>query len=198
MATSVTGDRILVLGAGNFGTCLAQHLAEKGHHVTLWARSPEIAAGINQNRKNPKYLNALTLSPRIGAINNITDDLLTEHRIIVLATAAQALTQVLKKVADLGTSPDHVIICAVKGIEISTTRLPGVIIADLLGSDAGKKRSFCQDPVLLQKSRPINQRPSSLPATMRRAPNWCRLFSTHRNSGSTRVTIQPVWNLPAL
>lgn len=146
MATSVTGDRILVLGAGNFGTCLAQHLAEKGHHVTLWARSPEIAAGINQNRKNPKYLNALTLSPRIGAINNITDDLLAEHRIIVLATAAQALAQVLKKVADFGAASDHVIICAVKGIEISTTRLPGAIVSDLLGSEAGKKAVFLSGP----------------------------------------------------
>ena len=146
MTTSVTGDRILVLGAGNFGTCLAQHLAEKGHHVTLWARSPEIADSINQNRKNPKYLNALTLSPRIRAINNITDDLLREHRVLVLATAAQALAPVLNKAAEHGTSQDHVIICAAKGIEVSTMRLPGAIISELLGADAGRKAVFLSGP----------------------------------------------------
>lgn len=146
MATSLTGDRILVLGAGNFGTCLAQHLAEKGHQVTLWARSPEIAEGINQNRKNPKYLTALTLSPRISAINNITGEILAGHRIIVLATAAQALTPVLKKVAEFGISSDHLIICAAKGIELSTMRLPGAIISDILGTAAGKQAVFLSGP----------------------------------------------------
>ncbi len=146
MTTSVTGDRILIMGAGNFGTCLAQHLAEKGHRVTLWARSPEIAASINQNRKNPKYLTALTLSPRISAINNITNEIVSEHRIIVLATAAQALTPVLKKLAEFGVTPDHIIICAAKGIELSTMRLPGATISDLLGSEIGQKAVFLSGP----------------------------------------------------
>ncbi|MEY4630023.1 MAG: hypothetical protein RIQ81_143 [Pseudomonadota bacterium] len=146
MANTTLGDRILVMGAGNFGTCLAQHLAEKGHPVTIWARSPEIATGINQNRKNPKYLTALTLSSRITAINNITDDVLREHRIIVLATAAQALSEVLKILAAHGVTRDHLLVCAAKGIEVSTMRLPGQMISDALGEDTGKKAVFLSGP----------------------------------------------------
>ena len=146
MATSGIGDRILVMGAGNFGTCLAQHLAEKGHPVTIWARSPEVAAAINQNRKNPKYLTALTLSSRITAINNITDEVVRDHRIVVIATAAQAASDVLKILAAHGASADHLLICAAKGIEISTMRLPGQIIADTLGEEAGKKAVFLSGP----------------------------------------------------
>ena len=52
------GERILVLGAGNFGTCLAQHLAEQGYHVTIWTRSTEVADSINQSQKNPNYLSS--------------------------------------------------------------------------------------------------------------------------------------------
>lgn len=143
---SVTGDRILVLGAGNFGTCLAQHLAEKGHQVTLWARSKDIADSINQNRKNPKYLTAVTLSPRIRAINNITQDLLKDHRTIVIATAAQAMDPVLKQLTGLGLTPDHLLICASKGIEISTMRLPGAIISDLFGAEIGQAAVFLSGP----------------------------------------------------
>ena len=49
--------KILVLGAGNFGTCLAQHLSEEGYPVTLWTRDHALADSINLNHKNYKYLN---------------------------------------------------------------------------------------------------------------------------------------------
>lgn len=162
MANTTLGDRILVIGAGNFGTCLAQHLAEKGHPVTIWARSPEIAAGINQNRKNPKYLTALTLSSRITAINNITDEALRDHRIIVLATAAQALSEVLKILAAHGVTKDHLTVCAAKGIEISTMRLPGQMITETFGEEAGRKAVFLSGPSFA--SEVANHQPTAVVA----------------------------------
>ncbi|MEZ4743103.1 MAG: glycerol-3-phosphate dehydrogenase, partial [Bdellovibrionota bacterium] len=36
-------ETVVVLGAGNFGTCLAQHLATVGHNVKIWARDPQIS-----------------------------------------------------------------------------------------------------------------------------------------------------------
>ncbi len=65
------GEKILVLGAGNFGTCLAQHLAEKGYQVTMWSRSEDVANTINATHKNPKYLNTTNLSPRLSATSII-------------------------------------------------------------------------------------------------------------------------------
>ena len=90
MSAKGHGEKILVLGAGNFGTCLAQHLAEKGYEVTIWARSAEVVAGINNSRKNPKYLSAVTLSPRLIAINKIEPATVSEASVILLATSAQS------------------------------------------------------------------------------------------------------------
>ncbi|MBP6219139.1 MAG: hypothetical protein KA436_11185, partial [Oligoflexales bacterium] len=55
MQTQVA-SKIVVLGAGNFGTCLTLQLLRQGHRFHLWARSAELSEGINRNRVNPKYL----------------------------------------------------------------------------------------------------------------------------------------------
>ena len=38
--------KIGVIGAGSWGTTLADMLAKKGHQVTLWAYEPELVAEI--------------------------------------------------------------------------------------------------------------------------------------------------------
>ncbi|TPX68440.1 glycerol-3-phosphate dehydrogenase [NAD(P)+], partial [Chytriomyces confervae] len=47
---------ILVLGAGNFGTCLADHLAALGNNVTIYARDQKVVDGINDTHCNIKYI----------------------------------------------------------------------------------------------------------------------------------------------
>ena len=59
--------RIAVIGAGSWGTALAQVLAGNGHDVGLWARKPEVAAAINADHRNPRYLSDVVLSERIAA-----------------------------------------------------------------------------------------------------------------------------------
>lgn len=55
-----------VLGAGSWGTALAVHLAEAGHHaVTLWARSGELAARLRETRLNDVYLPGVGLPPEV-------------------------------------------------------------------------------------------------------------------------------------
>lgn len=51
--------RILVLGSGNFGSCLADHLATSDNlrvDVTLWSRDAETVKSLNETHHNPKYL----------------------------------------------------------------------------------------------------------------------------------------------
>jgi len=53
-----TPKRILVLGSGNFGSCLADHLATSDLNVdvTLWSRDVQTVESFNTIHKNPKYL----------------------------------------------------------------------------------------------------------------------------------------------
>ncbi|KAG9055238.1 hypothetical protein FS842_002768 [Serendipita sp. 407] len=44
--------KVLVLGSGNFGSCLSDHLADAGSSVLLWSRSAEVVRSMNQEQKN--------------------------------------------------------------------------------------------------------------------------------------------------
>ena len=48
-------ETILVLGAGSFGTCLAQHLTRKNIPVIIWDIDKDVCNDINLNNKNKKY-----------------------------------------------------------------------------------------------------------------------------------------------
>jgi glycerol-3-phosphate dehydrogenase (NAD(P)+) len=139
------GEKILVLGAGNFGTCLAQHLAEKGYQVTMWSRSEEVVSTVNTSRKNPKYLSTINLSPRLSATNNINEDLMKQVSVVVHATPTQTMRQVLESIKQFWR-PELLLICAAKGIEMGSLKLPTDIIADILGPGVAEKSAFLSGP----------------------------------------------------
>ena len=64
--------RLSVLGAGSWGTVLAQLLANNGHQVVLWTRHEAQARHINQERKNPRYMSELSLADKVGTINKVS------------------------------------------------------------------------------------------------------------------------------
>ena len=47
--------KILVLGAGSWGTAIANVLSKKNHKVYLWARDKNLSKYINTNKINRKY-----------------------------------------------------------------------------------------------------------------------------------------------
>lgn len=61
-------SRVLVLGAGNFGSCLADHLADSSHDVLMWSREAELVSYFNTHHRNPNYLKDHAFSRGITAI----------------------------------------------------------------------------------------------------------------------------------
>ncbi len=114
-----------VVGAGAWGTALAQVLAAAGTPVRLWAREAEVVAAINTARENPVFLPGVALSPAIVA----TDDLSTLDTAdaLLLVTPAQHVRAVLRQI-DVGTRP--LILCA-KGIETGTLKLMSEVASEL-------------------------------------------------------------------
>ncbi len=106
-----------VLGAGAWGTALAQIAAEGGEHVVLWSRNPEVVDDINSHHDNRKYLGGVPLSPRIEATSNF--DLLRPCDAILVVVPAQHVRRVLE---EAGTGHRTLIMCA-KGIEAGTQLL---------------------------------------------------------------------------
>lgn len=124
-------DRVLIIGSGNFGTCLAQHLAKKGCLVYLWARKKETSDWINQNRVNPKYLTSFPLHKNIQGIHDLASFDLNNLKAIILATPSQFLRTTLTGIKSY-IPENALIISAVKGIEIETRLFPMDIVSESL------------------------------------------------------------------
>ena len=168
-----SGERILVLGSGNFGTCLAQHLAEKGYHVTIWTRSTEVAEAINTSRKNPRYLSTITLSPRLSATTFINAETMAPISVIVQATPTQTMREVLSLVKPFWRN-ELLLICAAKGIELGTLQLPSEIIANVLGHETADRAAFLSGPSFA--SEIVARQPTALSVASKEAAsaNWAQ------------------------
>jgi glycerol-3-phosphate dehydrogenase (NAD(P)+) len=125
-----------VVGAGAWGTALAQMLASDGREVLLWAREPELVEEINSARSNSLFLPATPLADTIRATGAVADAAACD--ILLLVTPAQHLAAVM---AGLPSFPRDLVLCA-KGIEAASGRMmsdvaretaPGSDIAVLSG-----------------------------------------------------------------
>lgn len=55
-------------GAGNFGSCLADHLGDSEHDVFLWSRKQEVVDHFNEHHKNLEYLKDHSFSQNIKMV----------------------------------------------------------------------------------------------------------------------------------
>lgn len=114
--------KIAVIGAGSWGTALAQHLALKNHEVVIWARNPQVIETINSKHYNPRYLNDITLSESITATASY-EECLDQAQAVVVVTPSNLLRQFAQALAPFMDTELPIIICS-KGIEEETGLLP--------------------------------------------------------------------------
>jgi glycerol-3-phosphate dehydrogenase (NAD(P)+) len=118
------GARVAVLGAGAWGTALAQMLASDGREVLLWAREGELVDEINAARTNSLFLPSASLAPSIRATGDLLE--VAGVDILLVVTPAQHMAAVL------GAMPAHprdLVLCS-KGIEAGTGRLMNHVARD--------------------------------------------------------------------
>lgn len=94
--------KIIVLGAGAWGTALAISAARAGRHaVTLWARDPAQAAALQQARENTRYLPGMALPPAllVGDAAQSPADAVAGHDLAIVATPMAGLRSMLTALA---------------------------------------------------------------------------------------------------
>lgn len=111
-------ERIAVVGAGSWGTTVANLLAGKGYDVHLWAREAEIAREITDHSENRRYLPGVALHPTLKGATSL-EEAVTRAELVVFAIPAQSLRQVIRCARPF-IADDVVIVNLAKGIEEGT------------------------------------------------------------------------------
>lgn len=97
--------------------------------VHLWAREPEIVAGIERDHRNPLFLDEVLLHPSLRAVADL-DEALQDLDLLVTAVPTQFLRQVFSATrVDLAGLPPLVSLS--KGIEYDTLMTPSAVLIDL-------------------------------------------------------------------
>jgi len=110
-----------VMGAGAWGTALANLLAENGHEAAIWSFEEDVADSISTSHENPRFLPGVALHPGIRASHD-KSDVLAGTEFVVLASPSQVLRSVVHDCVGI-VGPDATIVVATKGIERQTLEL---------------------------------------------------------------------------
>lgn len=116
-----------VIGAGAFGTAMANVLSEAGHPVKLWSRTPEVVAGVNDTHRNPRYLSDLDVNASVVATGNLEEALAAS--VVVCAIPTQKIRAVFGPHQAL--LKDKPLVSTSKGIELESQRRVSEIFAEL-------------------------------------------------------------------
>ncbi|WP_374575289.1 NAD(P)H-dependent glycerol-3-phosphate dehydrogenase [Phenylobacterium sp.] len=118
-----------VIGAGAWGTALAQVCARAGGEVTIWAREAEVVQAINGRHENALFLPGFTLEPRVRATGELKD--LAGADAVLLVAPAQHLRATLAGFAPYARPGLPVALCS-KGVEQGTLKLMTQVLAEAL------------------------------------------------------------------
>ena len=125
--------KVAVIGAGSWGTALANVLASNDNEVCMWARKPEVAEAITNEHRNPRYLSDAALDPAITATAKL-EEALAGAGAVVVVTPSRLLRDFAERMKGVVSTETPIIICS-KGVEQETMLLPIEIYADVLGNE---------------------------------------------------------------
>ncbi len=107
--------RIATIGAGGWGTTLANLVAEKGFEVTIWAFEKDVADDINNNNMNSRFLPDSKLSKNLRSTNDLKEAV-SNKDIIITAIPSPFLRDIAKKMAE-HIDRNTIVISVTKGLE---------------------------------------------------------------------------------
>jgi len=128
----VKPTRVAVVGAGAWGTALADHLARNGHPVRLWVYEAELATAMAATRENATYLPGCTLSDQLYPSADLAA-VVTGAEVVLSVSPSQVVRRVMTQAAPF-LSPHTVVVSASKGIENGSLKLMNQVLKEVLPS----------------------------------------------------------------
>ncbi|MDX1675176.1 MAG: NAD(P)H-dependent glycerol-3-phosphate dehydrogenase [Longimicrobiales bacterium] len=132
-------ETVAVIGAGSWGTTLADLLARKGNTVRLWSYEEDVTEAIRSEGANTIYLPEIPLAESLSATSDLAEAL-DGARIVVSVSPSQHVRTVMSQAAP-HVDRDALIVSASKGIETRTLETMAEVLEDALPDL--KSRRFC-------------------------------------------------------
>ncbi len=133
-----------VIGAGSWGTTLADLLARKGYAVTLWAYEQDLVERMAATRENDLYLPGFPLAPGLGFTSDL-DAAVDGRDLLLLVPPSQVMRQVVSRVA-ARIVPGTLVVSASKGIENDTLQLMSEVLLEVLPEAVAEGLVFLSGP----------------------------------------------------
>ncbi len=122
---------IAIVGAGGWGTALANLLAVNLHDVVLWSIEADVVDEINQHHSNSAYLPGITIPERVRASCDTAD--VNKAELIIVATPTQYIASVFRE-RDFHIH-DKIVVSVSKGIEQNSLHRVSQVLQDAAGID---------------------------------------------------------------
>jgi len=107
--------KISVIGAGAWGTTIANLLAKKDYKVSLWVYEKDLCQIISEKRENLRYLPGFQLSKNIAPYSDL-ELAVQGAKIIILVAPSQHVRGIFKALSSI-VPEDTILVSASKGIE---------------------------------------------------------------------------------
>jgi glycerol-3-phosphate dehydrogenase (NAD(P)+) len=152
--------RCAVVGAGAWGTALADLLTRNGHDVTLWAFEPDVVETINRKHENVRFLASYSLAPALRAVGTL-DEAVDGAEVVTLATPSQVLRGIARAAAPAIKAAASVVVAS-KGLErqtlslmteVASDELPDATVVALSGPSFAAEVVRCQPTAVVAASR---------------------------------------------
>jgi glycerol-3-phosphate dehydrogenase (NAD(P)+) len=140
----VSSRHVAVVGAGSWGTALANLLAKKGEETLIWSFEADVAEGINQQSRNPRYLSEAVLDPRLRATASL-EEAVRGASVVLSVSPSHVVRRVMQSAAE-HMSDDVLVVSASKGIEVDTLLTMDAVLAEVLPSGIAERASFLSGP----------------------------------------------------
>jgi glycerol-3-phosphate dehydrogenase (NAD(P)+) len=137
-------ERIGVVGAGSWGTTLANLLAKKGHAVRLWSFEEDVTAAIERDRENTVYLPGVTLDDRLEPTSDVREAVAGAD-VVVSVSPSQHVRGVMAEAAG-ALREDALVVSASKGIETRSLETMAEVLEDVLPPSMHRSLCFLSGP----------------------------------------------------
>ena len=125
--------KVAVIGAGSWGTALAQVLVDNGNAVVAYDVEESVIKDINENHRNSKFFSDVILPENLKATVDLAVALSGVH-FALLAVPTKVMRSALDSMKEF-LLPSTVVINASKGIEPGTHKRVSEVVAEVLGEE---------------------------------------------------------------